>query len=199
MIKATLILFVISCIAIFLTYVNEKFKKIAMFFSFLSMLTFILSIVEFASGYNPLTYIKEQFIVYQEEQNTAPDVDVLEIHLPAHSASTQTEDSTDGLSVAAITTAVFLNIDDEMYRNENGIIHIAWTPIAGQTSYKLKINIDDPFTTSKTNYEYMCDAAQYDFDASDYSENTAFFVSVAIFDHNSSEWFYCEPVSFILK
>lgn len=199
MFKATLILFALSCIAILFTYVNEKIKKVAIFFVFLSMLLFLLDIVEFTSGYNPLTYIKEQFTAYQKEQNKSPDVDALEVHLPTHSDSTQTADSTSGFPVAAITTAVFLNIDDEMYRNESGIIHIAWTPIANQTSYKLKIEIDDPFISAETNYEYMCDAAQYDFDASVYSENTTFFVSVAIFDYGSSEWVYCEPVSFILQ
>lgn len=199
MFKATLILFVLAIIAVVLTYINKKFKKIAMFFSFLSMLSLVLSIVEFASDYNPLTYIKEQLIARQKKNDASQNADSIEVHLPIRSDSTQDTDSTDEQQATAVTTVAFLNIDEQMYRNENGMIHIAWTPIADQTNYKLKIAIDDPFTSSEINYEYLCNTAQFDFDASAYSEDTTFFVSVAVFDNISSKWIYSETLSSIFK
>lgn len=196
---AFLILVIITIAAGVLTYFNEKFKPVAFIFTFLSMFTLILGIIERISKYNPLDELKKHVIDSYETGDTTQDVDSIEIHLPIQSNPTQEPNITPKQQLASVPAVTFLNVDDQMYRNENGMVHIEWTPITTSTNYKLKIEIDDPFTNLETNYEYLCDTAQYDFDASAYTEDTTFFISVAIFDKNSSKWIYCEPLSFILK
>lgn len=196
---AFLILVIITIAAGVLTYFNEKFKPVAFIFTFLSMFTLILGIIERISKYNPLDELKKHVIDSYETGDTTQDVDSIEIHLPIQSNPTQEPNITPKQQLASVPAVTFLNVDDQMYRNENGMVHIEWTPITTSTNYKLKIEIDDPFTNLETNYEYLCDTAQYDFDASAYTEDTTFFISVAIFDKNSSKWIYSEPLSFILK
>lgn len=196
---AFLILVIITIAAGVLTYFNEKFKPVAFIFTFLSMFTLILGIIERISKYNPLVELKKHVIDSYETGDTTQDVDSIEIHLPIQSNPTQEPNITPKQQLASVPAVTFLNVDDQMYRNENGMVHIEWTPITTSTNYKLKIEIDDPFTNLETNYEYLCDTAQYDFDASAYTEDTTFFISVAIFDKNSSKWIYSEPLSFILK
>lgn len=196
---AFLILVIITIAAGVLTYFNEKFKPVAFIFTFLSMFTLILGITERISKYNPLVELKKHVIDSYETGDTTQDVDSIEIHLPIQSNPTQEPNITPKQQLASVPAVTFLNVDDQMYRNENGMVHIEWTPITTSTNYKLKIEIDDPFTNLETNYEYLCDTAQYDFDASAYTEDTTFFISVAIFDKNSSKWIYSEPLSFILK
>lgn len=236
---AFLILVIITIAAGVLTYFNEKFKPVTFIFTFLSMFTLILGIIERISKYNPLVELKKhlidsfnkKFLIVTlfftflsmftlilvvtehisldelkkhvidsyETGDTTQDVDSIEIHLPIQSNPTQEPNITPKQQLASVPAVTFLNVDDQMYRNENGMVHIEWTPITTSTNYKLKIEIDDPFTNLETNYEYLCDTAQYDFDASAYTEDTTFFISVAIFDKNSSKWIYSEPLSFILK
>ena len=197
-----IIVFIVSTIASWiLSILNEKYKIVARIFFCLGTIPLLLNIIKFISGFDTMAVIKDSFKAIQEKDDTIEDVDSIEVHVPTHSDSTQDTESTEKhrKETAYATDVAFLNVDDQMYRDENGIVHIEWTPIADQSNYKLKIVIDDPFTSLETNYEYLCDTAQYDFDASGYAEDTTFFVTVSILDTNSSEWIDSDSLSFVLE
>lgn len=229
MFKPVFVLFIIAIVSAFLTYFEQEFFIATVLFGFLSMFTFVLKVLELILKYNPLVelkkhvinsfgkkiliaalfctflsmfvliYLKKHTIDSYEPGDTTQDVDSIEIHLPIQSNPTQEPNITPKQQPASVPAVTFLNVDDQMYRDENGIVHIEWTPIADQSNYKLKIVIDDPFTSLETNYEYLCDTAQYDFDASGYAEDTTFFVTVSILDTNSSEWIDSDSLSFVLE
>lgn len=212
MIGALFCCIIVCIIAWILTYFQEKYTYLALILTFISIAALIFPIISFFTDYDPLHKIKEimlskqNTIVSEENLNTtsssstssskdspSPTIEVV----PSNKTNYSIDNLNDDKKQNNINKAVILNIGDRTYRDDNNMIKIKWTPIEECESYKIKLEVDDPFIESKIK-EFSTEENWIDIDMSDYQENSVFFISVAIFDIDSSEWIYSEPIHSIL-
>lgn len=203
--KATGILFLVCVITWLLTYANEKWKGFAKVITFLSIGSLVLSIINFSTGYDPLMTIKEHlgnFNLSKDDQiSTEMQPQPFEVLIPKEGHTTT---STNDVSSVDIPPSVYepatviLNIEEKAHRNDENEIFFIWVPIAGQNEYKLKIEVDDPFSSAEKALEYTCkDFYQY-VDVSAYDRDTVMFASVGVWSENEDKWIYTDPINFTL-
>lgn len=220
-----LILLLIIILSWILTYYHKKHKGIAIFFAFLGIVSPLLGVLQYFTDYNPLTGIKESIesafseshdnvepeetakneVKSEENADTsntsATDVPAIQVSIPDKTESpAQSKEIPDTIDIPYSNqsdTVAFLNVWEKMYRDSNGIIHIAWTPLSGQNTYKINIEIDDPFLNADTSREYFCEDSSYDIDLSECSPKTVIFLSVGVYDDELSDWTYTKT-SFVL-
>lgn len=223
--KAFLILIPIIILSWIITYYYEKYKVVAKFWTYLGIAGALLSAIQFITGYNPLEALKEDVssIIFESNNNTESkaettnkvkneeNVDVPEVSdtaAPAIQVKVPDETNSPAQTEEVIETvdapysnqsnkAVFFNVRESMRRDADGIIHIAWTPMLNQDIYKLKVEIDDQFSNIDTNQEFLCKNSWYDIDLSECTPDTVIFISIGVYNEDSSDWVYTKT-SFIL-
>lgn len=207
MLKAIVILFIACMLTWIITIFYERFKIVAKFFTFLSILTVILGAILFFSGYDPLNALKEGVLYYisslkngqsSDEKLSSP----IEVLIPAENKSVEWEtasevENSDPVSTYETATTI-LNISETAYRNDSDELFIMWVPIAGQNEYRLKIEVDDPFSDAEPVLEFLCADPWYYVDVSAYDYKTVMFASVAVWNDGISQWVYSSPLSFTL-
>lgn len=225
MLKAFLILLLIAIFSWISTYYHETYKGVAIFFTFLGMVSLFLGILQYFTDYDPLTAVKESVksAFSESHDNAEPEetvknevkneenadasntsdtaVPAIQVSIPDETErpaqSQEISDAIDTPYSAHPDTVAFLNVWENMNRDSNGIIHIAWTPLAGQNTYKINIEIDDPFLNADTSREDFCEDSSYDIDLSECSPKTVIFLSVGVYNDDLSDWTYTKT-SFVL-
>lgn len=203
--QATASLFLVCIIAWLLTYCNEKFKRVATIITFLSIGSLVLSCLNFFTGYDPLVIIKESLSNFQISKDNQISTDTqpppFEVSIPKenHTVNSSNETvSADKLPFVYETTTVILNIEQKVYRNDENKVLFIWVPIAGQNEYKLKLEVDNPFSSAETALEYTCTNSYQYVDVSAYERDTVMFASVGVWSENKTQWVYTDPINFTL-
>lgn len=208
-------LFIIFFLSWMLVYFQYKSKIIERILAVLSCVTLLLSIASFFTGYDLAKSAWEDlkhFSTVPSEidysatslskptlQPTAPPAP-LQVLLPdSIPSSTSAPERTAGSKSNVVCETAIYNIGDSIQRNSDDKIHITWLPLANQDSYKLKIEADDPFLDVETEHEYTCKDNWCDVNVSDYPGGTLLFASVAVWNPETNEWVYSEPISFTLR
>lgn len=225
MLKAFLILLVIIILSWVATCYHETYKGVAIFFTFLGMISLFLGILQYFTDYDPLSAIKESVksAFSESHDNAEPEetvknevkseentdtsntsdtaIPAIQVSIPDETGlpaqSKETPEVVDTPYSNHPDTVAFLNVRENMRRDSNGIIHIAWTPLSGQNTYKVNIEIDDPFLNADTSREYFCEDSAYDIDLSECSPKTVIFLSVGVYNDELSDWTYTKT-SFVL-
>ncbi len=86
-----------------------------------------------------------------------------------------------------IVQPVFLNIHNEMVRDNQGFIFIEWTPIKNNLGYTLYLSLDDPFQQYNLNQDIFVEDNWYNLDANEFPLDTLVFISVATNRKNGVE------------
>ncbi len=225
MLKAFFILLLIIILSWILTYYHETYRGVAIFFTFLGMVSLFLGILQYFTDYDPLTAIKETVTsaFSESHDNAEPEetaeneskseensdtsntfdtiLPAIQVNIPDETEnpaqSKEISDAVDTPYSDHPDTVAFLNVWESMRRDSNGIIHIAWTPLSGQNTYKVNIEIDDPFLNADTSREYFCEDSSCDIDLSECSPKTVIFLSVGVYNDDLSDWTYTKT-SFVL-
>lgn len=200
-----------------------KSGAIARFITFISILSLLLTGIQFFTGYNPFDDIKAKFEPHgdseteinnedeNEEKTQPPQVSdttssPIQVKIPDESNNStqeehtiETDNSIDSSYFNYVNTPVFLNVAETMGRDGEGIIHISWTPMFNQDIYKLTLKIDDPFSDIADIQEYFCKNSWCDIVLSECSSNTEIVVLVGVFDKDSSDWSYVERSFTLIK
>lgn len=205
-----IVLFVVSAL---LAWANEKYKSVSRILTFISLFTLSVSLISFLFDFDPVQQIKSWTVFFvssifdhePDSTNSSPSPTPLptpfEVLIPQPDNTKETDNiSTVSNSpmISYSVETVFLNIGDKVYRDENNKILFLWVPIAGQDTYHIKVQVDDPFSDAETdieleekrNYTYM--------DVSSYDGGTVMFVSIGIWNDKLSEWSYSSPLSVTL-
>lgn len=207
-------LFIIFFLSWRLICLQDKFKIIERSLAFLSCATLLLSIVSFFTGYDLAKSVWEDLkhlsTVSSEADYSATPLPTptlqpttppapLQVLLPDSIPDiTPASGRAEGSKSNIICETAIYNIGSSIHRNSDNKIHITWLPLANQDSYKLKVEADDPFLDAETEQEYTCKDNWCDVDVSDYPNGTLLFASVAVWNHETNEWVYSEPISFTL-
>ena len=203
--KATVILILVCSLSWALTYANEKWKRIATIITFLSIGSLLLSVINFFIGYDPLVIIKENIVNFQfskdDQISTNTQPPPFEVLIPTESHTTNSSNKTvdaDKPQFAYETTTVILNIEQKVYRDDDNKVLFIWVPIAGRNEYKLKIEVDDPFSSGETDLEFTFKSSFKYVDVSAYDRDTVMFASVGVWSESEAQWVYTNPINFTL-
>jgi len=203
--QATVILILVCIITWALTYANEKWKPLATIVTFLSIGSLVLGVINFFTGYDPLVVIKENIGNFQfpkdDQISTETQPPPFEVLIPKGSHAANSSNETVDADIPQFvyeTTTVILNIEQEVYRNDDNKILFIWVPIAGRNEYKLKLEVDDPFSSAETALEYTCTEFYQYVDVSAYDRDTVMFASVGVWNESEAQWVYTDPINFTL-